>query len=267
MGGSFAALLLGATASAGAVRVAVLPLVPLGTSAEEAKVVERALRREIARFAGIGLLSFEATVERARASPDAEALLACQEEPCSARAVEVLNADEVVGGALMGLGGIRAVSLVLVRRGRSDVRRASADLPQSADEASLRHAVCELFGTERCATVVPPEALAGPITAPPLRRPMRLWAYAATGAAVALASGGAAFGFSAGSRAAAIDGHRTGCPGTGDAYFRCFQGRVEEGRLHGSVAAGLFAGAAVSAAAAALFFAWPASHPVPETGP
>ncbi len=258
------ALLAAAFASAPpeSIRVAVLPLAPLATSPQTAKEVERQLRTLIASVPGASVLPFEAMLGTL-SDPRHHELLACSDEACAARAAEILDADAVVTGTVSGLGGDVSVALTMTFLRGGPARHASLDLPAPPRDGtpSMKSAACDLLGPARCANPPPeirlrrePPATAVQAIA---RRPSHARAYLVAGAGVALIAAGVAASIAGAGSGRAIDERRTGCDGVGDAYFRCFEGRVRAAQAESIAGAALLVLGGVGMAGGAVLFAWP----------
>src|SRR5947208_2177644 len=91
-------------------RLVLLPFDSVALTRPEARSTEEAVRRALARTPGVCLEPRKDTVERLRVARQE----ACSEPACRASQVKAFGAQWLARGRVMGLGGERTVSLVLV---------------------------------------------------------------------------------------------------------------------------------------------------------
>jgi len=131
-------------------RVALLPLQPLGTSAETALSLDALLRAEVARLDGIKLLTAAQSELAARVvKADVEG---CGRVECLARAGAACQADWVVFGTAGSLGEAHTLDLKLVDvAGQTEARRLTFKLTGNHDVLieGLRTAVAQLVAPEQ----------------------------------------------------------------------------------------------------------------------
>lgn len=196
-----------------------LPLEPLATTTAAARGREDQLRAALARGKGICLEERSRTLAKLSGGGDA---FRCSDRLCRAALSERLDADWILSGSVVGLGGREQLSLVAWDRSGQQVRR----LVLGAGEGTGGL----VFLLEDVPAPRPPRS--------------RLSTYLLAGAGLAAAAVGTGLGMSSSQRARAISEGRTGCAGGGTEYQQCFAGVVSAGRSEATVANGLF-GAAV----------------------
>ncbi len=255
-------VLLAAAAPSPSLRVVVLPFVPVGTSPEEAKAVERVVRGEVGQIRDATLVPPEAVASRVAASAPT-GVADCHDETCAARVAQVLDVDGVVTGVVTGLGGAYSVLLTFTGRTGAAARHASAEIPGPPVDpsAAVRRAVGNLLGLATPSSPGPAIEIGGGTVVSSRWR--RVPAITALGAAGTFGIAGGVLGGLSSATAARVDAGATGCPGSGSAYLSCFAGQIRTGRAEATAANALFIAAGAAAIAAVVMFAWPESRPAP----
>ncbi|MBN2362196.1 MAG: PEGA domain-containing protein [Deltaproteobacteria bacterium] len=140
----------GPAASPAPPRVALLPLQPLGASADSVRSLDAVLRAEVGRLGGIKLLTAAQTAAAARAArADIEG---CRSVECLSRAGQVSDADWVVFGTVGSLGQSHLLDLKLVDvAGQTEARRLTVKLAGERDVLieGVRSAVAELIAPDQ----------------------------------------------------------------------------------------------------------------------
>lgn len=215
--------------------VVLVPLQPVALPAAQARKAEEQVRAALASGPGRCLRSRAETVAALQAL-DPQRLGSCDEARCRRGLAEDLQAEWVLSGAVLGVGGRPTVNLVLWDRTGTRLGRTSVAL-DAAGEAGLSRALASLWTQ---AAALPLAAGNGVSAAPPsfVHGPA-LW-VAGVGVATVLAGG--LLGLASQQTEQRVMEGRTGCPGTGEAYQTCFASTVAAGRNQ-AVAANVLFGA------------------------
>lgn len=235
------ALSLAQAPCGGGERVVLVPFQPVALTTAEARQVEDAVRRAAEGTSGVCLEPRAATVEKVRGQggrlPD------CADAACRGMQTVALNADRLVRGVALGVGGGRSVALTLVDRGgqeqRAVVQLSSEGVPPGQEEERVREAFQHLWTAGRA------RARAGRVLPTVL--------LAAGGVALAA---GVGFGLAARRTEAGLSSGEAGCTGEGEAFRSCFAGRLKEGQRQARTANVLMGAGALLGAGGAVFFVW-----------
>lgn len=215
-------------------RVVLVPLAPVAVSPEVARRQEERIRQALGALPGRCVEPRAQTITKLRAQP--APLQACGDGACRAAQALQLEADWLVSGSMLGVGGTFTAALMAWDRTGEPVRRASLSLEEgkTVEVAALQ----PLFG-------------AGAKSKAADRRPV---VYVLAGAGLAAAIAGASLGIASSATARTVSDGQTGCPGVGEQYQRCFSERVGTGRLQATAANALFGAAGLLGASATVLF-------------
>lgn len=204
-------------------RVVLVPLDPVAVSPEVARRQEERIRQALGALPGRCVEPRAQTVARLRDQP--APLQACGDRACRAAQALLLEADWLVSGSVLGVGGTFTAALMAWDRTGEPVRHASLSLEEgrALEVASLQ----PFFGAEAKSKAFD-------------HRPV---VYVLAGAGLVAAIAGAGLGIASSATARAVSEGQTGCPGVGEQYQRCFSERVGTGRLQATAANALFGAA------------------------
>jgi hypothetical protein len=229
-----------AEASCDGARLVLLPFDAVALSRTEARELEDAVRRALARTPGVCLETRARTVERLRSLGGR--LSPCADAGCRGTQVASLEADQVVRGRVLGVGGGRTVSLALVGRDGSEARHTFPVASGQAEEPALR-----VFG-ELWAPLRPAPASAASRLGP--------WPKVMMGVGAAALAAGVGFGLAARSTERSLSTGTGGCSGEGEAFRRCFADRLGRGEQQTTVSNVLLGTGALLGAGGAVLFIW-----------
>jgi hypothetical protein len=225
-------------------RVVLVPFQPVALSSAEARQVEDTVRRAAEATPGLCLEPRASTVEKVRARGGR--LPACLDATCRGAQVTALDADRMVRGVALGVGGGRSVTLTLVdREGQEShaVAQLSGEgLPPGLDEARARESFSALWAARPAPRTV--------------ERASKAWPTVLLAAGGVALAAGVGFGLAARRSEASLSGGTAGCTGEGEAFRSCFAGRIQEGRRQARTANVLMGAGAVLGAGGAVFFVW-----------
>ncbi|HEX8440964.1 hypothetical protein [Archangium sp.] len=225
-------------------RVVLVPFQPVALSSAEARGLEDAVRRAAESTPGLCLEPRASTVAKVRARGGR--LPACTDMACRGAQVTALDADRVVRGVALGVGGEHGVALTVVdREGQEShaVLKLSAEgLPAGQEAARASEAFKSLWAARST-----PRAVA---------RPSKAWPTVLLAAGGVALAAGVGFGLAARRSEASLSGGSAGCTGEGEAFRSCFAGRLREGRRQSHTANVLMGAGAVLGAGGAVFFVW-----------
>ncbi len=230
-----------AHASCEGARLVLLPFEAVALTRTETRELEEAVRRALARTPGVCLETRARTVERLR--PLGGRLAPCADAGCRGTQVASLEADQVVRGRVLGVGGGRTVSLALVGRDGSEARRTFPVAAGQAEEPALQ-VFGELWTPPRPAA----RTSAGPRWGP--------WPKVMLGVGAAALAAGVGFGLAARSTERSLSTGTGGCTGEGAAFRDCFANRLERGSQQATASNVLLGTGALLGAGGAVLFIW-----------
>lgn len=211
-------------------RVVLVPLEPMATSAANARKVEEQARAVLAKTPGVCVEPRAETVKRLLTMEDHKPR-ACRELACSTEQLAVFQADVLVQGLVLGVGGKDTVDLTITRQSGS-----ARSLGDSSELPALLSLSSGGPGTVKSS---------GP-----------KWpSYVAAGLALGAFGGALGLGASSKDRERALS-MGTACAGaTGSMFATCLDGQLAAGRGESTAANVLFAvSGALLVAATVLFF-------------
>jgi hypothetical protein len=223
-------------------RLVILPFDAVALSRSEARRTEDAVRRAVAKTAGVCLEPRKETVERwvalnGKSGP-------CADAACRAEEVKAFGTKWVVRGRVLGLGGERTVALALVGPQGQEARSTfSVPSLEAASEDAAAKAFTALWG-ER-----------GPRPAQ-AQKTLRAWPMVLMGTGAAALMAGAGFGMAARSTEKRFSSGTGSCEGEGEDFRRCFADGLRKGERQSQLATGLLGAGAVLGATGAIFFVW-----------
>lgn len=223
-------------------RLVLLPFETVALQRSEARQVEDAMRRAVARTPAVCLEPRRETVERLRALGGR--LPSCTDDACRAAQVKTLGAQWLVRGRALGLGGERTVALVLVGK---DGREARSTFTLPGVEASAENASARAF-TSLWESQHPRKATA--------RKTLQPWPQVLMGAGVAALAAGVGFGLAARSTERQLSTGSGGCEGEGEAFRRCIADGLRRGERQTLLANSLLGTGVVLGASGAILFVW-----------
>lgn len=223
-------------------RLVILPFDPVALARPEARRTEEAVRRAVARTAGVCLEPRKETVERwialnAKLGP-------CADAACRAEELKAFGAKWLIRGRVLGLGGERTVALVLTG---AEGHEARSTFTVPALEAAAEDAAAKAFAALWAAR--------GPRPAQ-ARKKLRAWPMVLVGTGAAALVAGVGFGMAARSTERRLSEGTGGCEGEGEAFRRCFAEGLRRGERQSQLANGLLGAGAVLGATGAIFFVW-----------
>ncbi len=224
-------------------RLVLMPFDAVALSRAEARSTEEAVRRALARTPGVCLEPRSETVARLRAREAQRA--ACTEADCRASEVKQLGARWLVRARVLGLGGERTVTLVLVG---ADGREARITFQVPVLEANSEEAARKAFA--------PLWAGRAPRRAEQVDKPRRTWPVVLLGTGAVALAAGVGFGMAARSTQNRLSQGTGGCTGEGEAFRRCFANGLQRGEQQSHIATGLLGAGAVLGAGGAVLFIW-----------
>lgn len=224
-------------------RLVLLPFDTLALERPEGRQAEEAVRRAVARTAGLCLEPRPQTLERLQAL--GSRLAPCLDEACRAAQLKALGARWLVRGRVLGLGGAHTLVLVLVGPDGREARNALAlpDLEAGAEDTAAR-AFSALWQAR------------SPLHTQAARKSLRPWPQVMLGAGAAALAAGAGFGLAARATERRLSAGAGGCQGKGEAFRRCIAQGLERGRQQSQLANTLLGAGAVLGAGGALLFVW-----------
>ena len=238
-------------------RVVLVPFQPVALSSAEAREVEDTVRRAVQATTSVCLEPRADTVAKVRARGGR--LPPCAEAACRGAQVAALEADWLVRGVALGVGGVHSVALTLVdREGRQShtvLKLPEEGLSRSQVDAKVRAAFAPLWAARPWVVNMKKEA---PRPAPPpkVERPTTVWPKVLLAAGGVALAAGVGFGLAARRSETRLSEGNAGCSGEGEAFRTCIAGRLEEGRGQARTANVLMGAGAVLGAGGAVFFVW-----------
>jgi hypothetical protein len=222
-------------------RLTLLPFDAVAVPRPEARRAEDAVRRSLAKDAGLCLEPRRETVERLLALGGR--LAPCEDDTCRGAQVKVLGTRWLLRGRVLGLGGERQVALVLVGPQGQEARTTFTlpGLEAGAEEAAAR-AFTALWETRSR----PPEE----------RKRLRPWPQVLMGAGAAALVAGVGFGLASRSTERRLSQGTGGCEGEGEAFQRCFSDGLRKGERQSLLANSLLGTGVVLGAGGAILFIW-----------
>ncbi|WP_224248870.1 hypothetical protein [Hyalangium gracile] len=221
-------------------RLVLLPFDTVALPRAEARRTEEAVRRAVAKMAGVCLESRKETVERLLAQAGQQEV--CTEATCRAAEVKSLGARWLVRGRVLGLGGERTVALVLVAADGQETR-STFQVPER--DAGMEQAAQKAF-----------EPLWRVKTRRTEEKKLRPWPVVLMGTGVAALAAGVGFGMAARSTERRFSQGDGGCAGEGEEFRRCFADGLRRGERQSKLATGLTGAGAVLGAGGAILFVW-----------
>ncbi|MDC0710132.1 hypothetical protein POL68_16770 [Stigmatella sp. ncwal1] len=225
-------------------RLALVPFDTLAVARPEARRMEDAVRRAVARTANTCLDPRQQTVEELQARGGQ--LAPCLDAACRTTQVKNFGAQWLVRGRVLGLGGERTVALVLVGPDGQE-RRSAFTLPK--EEAGTENAAAQAFASLWEGRLPP----AAQRVEKQRRGP---WPKVLMGAGAVALAAGVGFGLAARSTENRLSEGNGGCTGEGEALRDCFADGLSKGKKQSRVANGLLGAGALLGAGGALFFVW-----------
>ncbi len=223
-------------------RVVILPFDMVALARPEARRTEEAVRRAVAKTAGVCLQPRKETVERMLALNGKQG--PCADAACRAEAVKAFGTKWLVLGRVLGLGGERTVALVLAGAEGHESRSTFTvpELEAAAEDAAAKAfiALWESRGPR------PTQA----------RKPVRVLPMVLVGTGAAALVTGLGFGMAARSTERRFSEGTGGCEGEGEVFRRCFADGLRKGERQSQLANGLLGAGAVLGATGAIFFVW-----------
>ncbi len=236
--------LAGAPASCKGERVVLVPFQPVALSSAEARQLEDSVRRTLETLPGLCLEPRASTVAKVRAQGGR--LPACVDAGCRGAQVTALDADRLVRGVALGVGGGRSVALTLVdREGQEShaVTQLSGEgHPIGLDETRARQALGTLWAARSSPRSV--------------ERPGKAWPTVLLAAGGVALAAGVGFGLAARRTETGLSTGNGGCSGEGEAFRSCFAGRLQQGRQQSRAANVLMGAGAVLGAGGGLLLVW-----------
>jgi hypothetical protein len=225
-------------------RWVLVPFQPVALSTAEARQVEDAVRRAVERTPGVCLEPRADTVAKVRARGGR--LPGCMDAACRGAQAVALDAQRLVRGVALGVGGGRSVALTLVDRegleSHTLVELSGEGLPPGQEEARAREAFQALWKTRLSARAV--------------QRPGKVWPTVLLAASGVALAAGVGFGLAARNTEAGLSQGNAGCTGEGEAFRSCFTARLREGQRQARTANVLMGASALLGAGGAVFFVW-----------
>jgi hypothetical protein len=225
-------------------RVVLVPFQPVALSSAEARQLEDTVRRTLEATPGLCLEPRASTVAKVRALGGR--LPTCVDAGCRGAQVKALDADRLVRGVALGVGGGHSVALTVVdREGQEShaVLKLSAEgLPAGQEAARASEAFKSLWAARST-----PRAVA---------RPSKAWPTVLLAAGGVALAAGVGFGLVARRSETSLSTGNAGCSGEGEAFRSCFAGRLQQGRQQSRAANVLMGAGAVLGAGGALFLVW-----------
>jgi hypothetical protein len=225
-------------------RVVLVPFQPVALSSAEARQLEDTVRRAAETTPGLCLEPRASTVATVRARGGR--LPACMDAACRGAQVTALDADRLLRGVALGVGGGQSVALTLVdREGQEShtlVQLSGEGLPPGLEEARTREAFGALWAEHTASRRV--------------ERPSKAWPTVLLAAGGVALAAGVGFGLAARRAETSLSGGTAGCTGEGEAFRSCFAGRLRDGQRQARTANVLMGAGAVLGAGGAVFFVW-----------
>ncbi|HEX8822716.1 MAG TPA: hypothetical protein VF794_22505 [Archangium sp.] len=216
-------------------RVVLVPFQPVALSSAEARQLEDTVRRTLEATPGLCLEPRASTVAKVRALGGR--LPTCVDAGCRGAQVKALDADRLVRGVALGVGGGHSVALTVVDRegqeSRTTAQLSGEGLPP---------------GLEKMWAPRPPPQL--------VERPRKAWPTVLLAAGGVALAAGVGFGLVARRSETSLSTGNAGCSGEGEAFRSCFAGRLQQGRQQSRAANVLMGAGAVLGAGGALFLVW-----------
>jgi len=226
-------------------RVVLVPFQPVALSSAEARQLEDAVRRTLEATPSLCLEPRASTVAKVRAQGGR--LPACLDAACRGAQVAALDADRLVRGVALGVGGGHSVALTLVdREGQEShaVTQLSGEgLPPGLEETRAREALTPLWP----APPPPPQRV---------ERPARAWPTVLLAAGGVALAAGVGFGLATRRTETGLSTSTGDCSGEGEAFRSCFAGRLQQGRQQSRAANVLMGAGAVLGAGGGLLLVW-----------
>ncbi|EAU62968.1 hypothetical protein STIAU_8194 [Stigmatella aurantiaca DW4/3-1] len=174
----------------------------------------------------------------------------CLDAACRTAQVKTFGAQWLVRGRVIGLGGERTVTLVLVGADGQE-HRGGFTLPE--EEASTERVAAQAFSSlwEGRLPVQP-----SPPRVEKQQRRQRTWPKVVMGAGAAALAAGVGFGLAARSTENRLSEGNGGCTGEGEALQDCFAQGLRKGKKQSRLANGLLGAGALLGAGGAVFFVW-----------
>jgi hypothetical protein len=236
--------LAAAPASCKGERVVLVPFQPVALSSAEARQLEDSVRRTLEATPGLCLEPRASTVAKVRAQGGR--LPACVDAACRGAQVAALDADRLVRGVALGVGGGHSVALTLVdREGQEShaVTQLSGEgLPPGLDATRAREALGPLWAARSSPRGV--------------ERPGKVWPTVLLAAGGVALAAGVGFGLAARRTETGLSTSTGGCTGEGEAFRSCFAGRLQQGRQQSRAANVLMGAGAVLGAGGGLLLVW-----------
>jgi len=226
-------------------RVVLVPFQPVALSSAEARQLEDSVRRTLEAMPGLCLEPRASTVAKVRAQGGR--LPPCVDVACRGAQVTALEADRLVRGVALGVGGGHSVALTLVdREGQEShaVTQLSGEgLPPGLDETRAREALTPLWPVRPPAPKV-------------VERSGTAWPTVLLAAGGVALAAGVGFGLAARRTQTDLSTSTGGCTGEGEAFRSCFAGRLQQGRQQSRTANVLMGAGAVLGAGGGLLLVW-----------
>lgn len=242
---SFAVLLslAGTPAPCKGERVVLVPFQPVALSSARTRQLEDTVRRTLEGTHGLCLEPRASTVAKVLAQGGR--LPACVDAGCRGAQVTALDADRLVRGVALGVGGGYSVLLTLVDRqgqeSRATLQLSGEGLPPGEDELRAREALLSLWPARSSSRV---------------ERPGKAWPTVMLAAGGVALAAGVGFGLAARRTETSLSSGTAGCSGEGEAFRSCFAGRLQQGRQQSRAANVLMGAGAVLGAGGAVFLVW-----------
>lgn len=237
-------------------RVVLVPFQPVALSSGAAREVEDTVRRAVQATTSVCLEPRADTVAKVRAQGGQ--LPPCGDAACRGAQVKALEADWLVRGVALGVGGVRSVALTLVdREGREShtvLKLPEEELSQSQLDAKVRAAFAPLWTARPW--VMDLKKAPQPGSPPKVERPTTVWPTVLLAAGGVALAAGVGFGLAARQSETRLSEGNADCSGEGEAFRTCIAERLEEGRGQARTANLLMGAGAVLGAGGAVFFVW-----------
>ncbi|WP_309888036.1 hypothetical protein [Archangium sp.] len=236
--------LAGAPGSCKGEQVVLVPFQPVALSSAEARQLEDSVRRTLEAMPGLCLEPRASTVAKVRAQGGR--LPPCVDAACRGAQVTALEANRLVRGVALGVGGGHSVALTLVdREGQEShaVTQLSGEgLPLGLDELRTREALGTLWAARPAS--------------PQVERSGKAWPTVLLAAGGVALAAGVGFGLAARRTQTGLSTGAGGCTGEGEAFRSCFAGRLQQGRQQSRAANVLMGAGAVLGAGGGLLLVW-----------
>jgi hypothetical protein len=223
-------------------RMTLLPFDPVAATRIEARRTEDAVRAAIAKTSGVCLEPRRETVERLLAQAGNQS--PCVDAACRAAEVKSFGARWLVRGRVLGLGGERTVSLVMIgldgREARSTFTMPWLDAGAEVAAARAFSALWEGQGPRRAQK----------------ERTLRPWPRVLMGVGAASLVAGVGFGLAARSTEKRMSQGSGGCGGEGEEFRQCFAEGLRRGERQSLISNTLLGTGAVLGAGGAILFVW-----------